>query len=419
MYYITSKTKIISSLVSSKLKKIFSLITILLFFNSYGQDKILFSSDNAKIAFQTDKNYLTLEVTDYYSNNNNQNVRKGTVADFTENNFIMLEFDTNNNNKYDKDDIGIYVIDYNYSIVGYSLYEGFQGLRMHSLNKRFDKKTYTQLLNYVDNIETKSRFWKVKIPLTEIVKDLNKSNVGLQVSIHRNGNNNGTFLELPNGRNSFINTIQIPINTGLIKKSNEENLKKIKADKNSYTIKQIRKNIQYDGVFIENQQGIKYELNNVDFKKGKVVGLRGGNVINNYLDTYILNPDVNCISISTPKKIIISGSSFQGEFLKYVSFHKLEKLKDKKIIKYDSFNQLLDITVIYKQGNFNSSVDNSEGKSLYSPEVNSLLNDFISIPFKTKSISDNKTEIYFNQPLEKGKIYCLWSRDSWYLFEIN
>lgn len=384
MYYITSKTKTISFLVSNNLKKIFSIITILFIFSSYGQENIVFSNDNAKITFQTDKNFLTLEITDYYSSNNNQNVRKGTVGDFTENNFIMLEFDTNNNNKYDKDDTGIYVIDYNYSIVGYSLYEGFQGLRMHSLNKRFDKKTSTQLLNYVDNVENKSRFWKVKIPLTEIVKDLNKSHIGLQVSIHRNGYNNGTFLELPNGRNSFVNTIQIPINTSLIKKNNDENLKKIKADKNNYTIKQIRKTIQYDGVFIENQQGIKYELNNVDFKKGKVVGLRGGNVISNYLDTYILNPDVNCISISTPKKIILNGTSFQGDFLKYVSFHKVEKLKDKKTIKYDSFNQLLDVTVIYKQGNYSSSVDNSEGKSLYSPEVNTSLNDFVSIPFKNK-----------------------------------
>ena len=426
MYFLI--TKLLNTL-SFMLSKIVSIIAFAFISETVlCQGNILFSDEDCKVSYSFERNLLFITVEDLKpkSTIKKNNVRKAGTGDYySTSGHIQVEFDKNNSGIFDAGDWGMFT---EYStqttISGYSLYNGWDGLYIHKLNKGFDVQTKTKVLaTYGSRGGSDPLKCVLQFPLNEVMNATSKK-INFQVSIYRQPDPDllGYFIDLPKSKNQFSNTFEIRvaangINAEIQNQKEQEKIRKVNYSKTKYVSK-----IEYDGIYIDMGNGKFAELTASTGENGVVASMYGTRPINYYKDVPYLKSLSTTVLITQCNRIIFKGSDFQGDFLKWLTIHEMENLAEQNLQKVTSMGTPVTIKTLAYAGKFGSSysLKADQPEYLYTPAINKqTLQDWITVDYNTKTINANNLEVKIASSLIKGKIYCLWSGQSYFLFELQ
>jgi hypothetical protein len=370
----------------------------------------LISNQDCKISYQIQNQDLILIIEDLLPMQRSiqKYAREGEVSDYRGNDgAVQIEFDNDQNNIYSEGDWGFFC-DYQNTLKAYTIYQGFQTVWMHKLNKGFDKKTKTIYLNNNESYNEKLFTWKFSIPLLEI-KNKNFNDLHIQVKIFRKleGTTLGQFLELPTALDEFGECFKIPFNAKSFNQHQEINKLNDIKKKTELSKSKFLSKLDYNGIYIEMGASKFAKLTKTIAKNGVIVATRGIKPVKYYVDAPFFGTLDKSTIIPKCNKIILNGSEFQGDFLKYLSIHKIENLEALNLkINDGSFGdlQIRDFEYAGKFG-YQYSMMREQPEKVYSLEVNkSDFKSLILLDFSTKTINEEKIEIGFTEELEKGAI---------------
>lgn len=349
--------------------------------------------------------------------------RPGNVGDYRpEQGSVQVEFDKDDNGKFTDGDWGLYSSFGSAGVIGYSLYDGYQGLYMHRLNKGFDIKTRAMVhAATVAQPEGNAIAYRIEVPYMEMVNPVSGV-IRFQVSLFRLPKDAawGYFIELPDKRDEFSHTFQLQAPLARLKEEASKENQRLKAKGLAFSKSRYLTAIEYDGVYIDMGNGKYAELKKIIGENGVIAGMNGTKVQNFYKDVPFARSMATTVLVPKCAKIIFKGASYQGDFMKWLSVHEMENLDQLHLTREAGVTTRIKTQAIAGKFGQQYSLSSDQPESAYTPAVNKeTLQDWIRIDFNTKTINENRLEISIAEPLVRGKKYCLWSGSELYFFELQ
>lgn len=158
------------------------------------------------------------------------------------------------------------------------------------------------------------------------------------------------------------------------------------------------KNIEFDGVYVENKSRVYTNLKSSKAYVGHYVN--SSNMLKAFwhFPKKIFTPEDNRVKVTSVKSLILKGDEFNGSNISNVELYEIEEIK----LNMGRFFRNGD--TIWENGLAFRSQEDENGKPL-------------KIEFLRKKVED-KYIIYPQDALEKGKLYGLFTGKNYYLIQL-
>jgi hypothetical protein len=420
-------------------QNIFVLLLLSFFSISFvhAQEVTIVSNDQSYIAYSLKDGNITFTVEDLQSETSGSN-EYASEADFKETaemDYCIIEIDRNNNQNVDKADIGFKLTGLEnktyfdrdgkrYNSLGhcaYTMYEGFPGEFMNNISRGCDNNKKTKAIckgqwQTGEQGSNEHPVWTLTLPLKEVVLS---NAFGLRVMIYRKYSlTTFSYPKVLDG-NTFVSYTISPKNYDAagVKKTEMEQQK---AALMTFSRKQYRSTVEYDGVYIDMGNGRFAQLVAMQAANGRIVATAGRQHTQSFAFTPFVAGNSTSVAVSAVRKIVCVGGKFTDEFMNQLRISKVENINDLDLTwQNDSRND--EIKVLAVAGEFGSSVSyrSEQPANMYTPLINKqTYEDFITLPYNKKSISASKKELYPKTALTKG-LYALWNNSTFWLFTVQ